>query len=165
MTLEVTMRIVRLSLGLVLSVLLVQACAPAAEIGPTLEEIEAEVRARSEAVAAAEKAGDYETAITFFAPDVVVQMADAPQFQGQDPLLEIYETVLSTTAEFEGTTTDIVAATSGDLAYEYGINRFVFETPDGRVEVLGKYLGVWKKIEGDWYIVAIAVSNDAPPLG
>ena len=157
------MRVVHIFIGLVLSVLFVQACAPAVEIGPTLEEIEAEVRIRSEAVVAAEMAGEYETAVTFFTPDAVVQMADVPQIQGQDRLLEIYETVLATTAEFEGTTTDIVAAASGDLAYEYGINRFVFETPDGSVEVLGKYLLVWKKIEGEWYVAAIAVSNDAPP--
>jgi len=39
----------------------------------------------------------------------------------------------------------------------------VFETPEGSLEVLGKYLSVWKKIEGDWFIVAIAASNDAPP--
>ena len=156
------MRIASLAFGLILSVLFVQACTPAAEIGPSVDDFEAEVRLRTEAVAAAEKAGDYETAITFFAPDVVVQMADAPQYQGKDRLLETYETVLSTTAEFEGTTTDIVAAASGDLAYEYGINRFVFETPDGPVEVLGKYLGVWKRIEGEWYIAPIAASNDAP---
>ena len=157
------MRIARFSFGLILSVLFVQACTPAAEIGPSVDEFAAEVRVRSEAVAEAERLGEYETAITYFAPDVVVQMADAPQFQGKDRLLEIYETVLSTTAEFEGATTDIVASASGDLAYEYGINRFVFETPDGPVEVLGKYLGVWKRIEGEWYITAIAVSNDAPP--
>jgi ketosteroid isomerase-like protein len=163
MTLEVAMRIARFTFGFILSVLFVQACTPAAEIGPSVDDFKAQVRVRSEAVAAAEKAGDYETAITFFAPDVVVQMADAPQIQGKDRLLEIYETVLSTTAEFEGTTTDIVAAASGDLAYEYGINRFVFEAPHGPVEVLGKYLGVWKRIDSEWYITAIATSNDAPP--
>jgi len=157
------MSIVRFGPGIVLSVLCVLACAPTAEVGPTLEDIEAEVKARSEAVAAAEEAGDYQTALTFFAPDVVVQMADAPQFHGLDPLLEVYETALAATVEFEGMTTDIVAAAGGDLAYEYGINRFVFETPEGSLEVLGKYLSVWKKIEGDWFIVAIAASNDAPP--
>ncbi len=149
--------------GLVVSLLVVLGCAPAAEIGPNLEEIEAAVRARSAEVAGLEKAGDYQTAITYFADDVIVQMADAPQFRGREPLLEIYETVLASTVEFDGETTDVVAAASGDLAYEYGINRFVFETPDGPREIIGKYLGVWKMIEGEWYIAAIAVSNDAPP--
>ena len=144
-------------------ILALQACAPAAEPGPTLEDIEAEVRVRSEALVAAEMAGEYQTAVTFFTPDVVVQAANVPQIQGRDPLLEVCETVLATTAEFEGTTTDIVPTASGELAYEYGINRFVFETPDGPVEDLGKYLAVWKKIEGEWYVAAIAFSSDAPP--
>lgn len=157
------MRCVRLVPVLVVFLLIALGCAPARDIGPNLEEIEAAVRARSASLAGLEQAGDYQTAISYFAEDVVVQMADAPQFRGREPLLGIYETVLATAAEFEGTTTDVVAAASGDLAYEYGINRFVFETPDGPFEIMGKYLGVWKKTEGEWYVAAIAVSNDAPP--
>ena len=157
------MRITRSFTVLLPSVLVIQACAPAAEPGPTLEELEAEVRARSEAVVTAEMTGDYATAVTFFAPDAIIQMGNAPQIQGWDALLELYETVLGATLEFEGTTTDIVPAASGDLAYEYGINRFVFESPEGPVEDFGKYLLVWKKIDGEWFVVAIAASSDAPP--
>ena len=112
-------------------ILALQACAPAAEPGPTLEDIEAEVRVRSEALVAAEMAGEYQTAVTFFTPDVVVQAANVPQIQGRDPLLEMYETVLATTSKFEGTTTNIVAAASGDSAYECGVNRFVFAFKPG----------------------------------
>jgi ketosteroid isomerase-like protein len=129
----------------------------------TLSEIEAEVRARSKAVVEAEETRDYKRAITFFAPDAVIQPPDSPQFQGLDRLLELYETVLAQTSEFQGTTTEIVPAASGDMAYEYGVNRFVFETPDGPLEAFGKYLLVWRKIEGEWMVAAIAVSNDAPP--
>ena len=157
------MRVIRSFTVLLPSVLVIQACAPAAEPGHTLEELEAEVRARSEAVVAAEMAGDYETAVTFFAPDAIIQVANAPQIQGRDALLELYEAILGTTLEFEGTTTDIVPAASGDLAYEYGINRMVFETPDGPVEDMGKYLLIWRKIDGEWFVAAIAVSSDVPP--
>jgi ketosteroid isomerase-like protein len=160
---EVAVRVIRSFTVLLPSVLVIQACAPAAEPRPTLEELEAEVRARSEAVIAAEMAGDYETAVTFFAPDAIIQMPNAPQIQGRDTLLELYEATLGTTLEFEGTTTDIVPAASGDLAYEYGINRMVFETPDGPVEDMGKYLVIWRKIDGEWFVAAIAVSSDAPP--
>ena len=156
------MQCIRRISSLVVSLLVVLGCAPAADIGPNVEEIEAAVRARSSEVAGLEAARDYQTAITYFADDVIVQLADAPQIRGREPLLEIYETVLASTVEFEGTTTDVVAAASGDLAYEYGVNRFVFDTPDGRLEVIGKYLGVWRKIDGEWYITAIAASNDAP---
>jgi ketosteroid isomerase-like protein len=51
------------------------------------------------------------------------------------------------------------------MAYEYGINRFVFDTPDGPMEDMGKYLVVWEKTDGEWYVAAIAVSSDAPPNG
>ncbi len=128
-----------------------------------LAEIEAEVRARSKAVVEAEETGDYKKAVTFFLPDAVIQPANAPQFQGLDQLLELYETVLAQTTEFEGTTTEIIPAAGGDLAYEYGINRFVFETPDGPVEAFGKYLLVWRKVDREWMVAALAFSNDSPP--
>jgi ketosteroid isomerase-like protein len=66
--------------------------------------------------------------------------------------------------EFEATTTAIISAASGDMAYEYGVNRFVFETPDGPVEDYGKYLVVWTKIEGEWFIAVLSFSgNKLPP--
>ena len=64
--------------------------------------------------------------------------------------------------EFEGTTTDLFVAASGDMAYEYGINRFIFETPDGPFEDYGKYLAVWTKIDGEWFIAALSFSGDRP---
>jgi len=50
------------------------------------------------------------------------------------------------------------------MAYEYGVNRFVFETPDGPVESFGKYLLVWTKVDRKWLIAALSFSNDVPPL-
>lgn len=125
-------------------------------------EVVSEVRARSQALVAAEMAGEFETALTFFTPDVIVQAADVPQIQGRDPLLKMYETALANVAEFEGKATDIIVGGGGDMAYEYGVNIFHFEAPDGRVQVLGKYLVVWRKMEHEWYVSAIAFSNDAP---
>lgn len=149
---------------LLFAVVLPQACAPPEEPGRTLDEIEAEVRARAEALVAAEEAFDWETAVTFFALDVVVQPANAPQYQGREAHLEVYRT-FPTMLEFEGTATAIVPAASGDMAYEYGVNRFVFDTPDGPVRDSGKYLVVWTKTEGDWFVTAFSFSGDAPPQG
>ena len=130
---------------------------------PTLAQIEAEVRTRSKALIEAEETADYKRAVSFFTSDAVIQPANAPQFQGLDPLLELYETVMATATAFEGTTTEIIPAAGGDMAYEFGINRFVFETPDGPMEALGKYLVVWRKVDGEWFVSAIAFSNDSPP--
>ena len=157
------MRVIRSFTVLLPSLLVIQACVPAAEPGPTLQELEAEVVARSDAIVAAEMSGDYEAAIAFFVPDPILQTANAPQIQDRAGLMEVYETVLGSALEFEGTRTDIVLAASGDLAYEYGINRLVFETPDGPLEDMGKYLAVWRKIDGEWFVAALAVSSDQPP--
>ncbi|MCJ7627300.1 MAG: DUF4440 domain-containing protein [Longimicrobiales bacterium] len=146
------------------SILLFQACTLAEPPGPTLDEIEAEVRARTGALVAAEEAFDWETAVTFFAPDVIVQPANAPQYQGRDAHLQVYRT-FPAMLEFEGTTTAIVPAASGDMAYEYGVNRFVFDTPDGPVPDSGKYLVVREKIEGEWFVTAFSFSGNAPPQG
>jgi len=145
-------------------VLALQACAPSQPPAPTLDEIEAEVRARSEALVAAEEAFDWETAVTFFAPDVIVQPANAPQYQGREAHLEVYRT-FPAMLEFEVTTTAVIPAASGDMAYEYGVNRFVIDTPDGPVSDSGKYLVVWEKIEGDWFVTAFSFSGNAPPQG
>lgn len=163
-SLEAHMRNPLFLLLILISFLAFQACAPAEPPGPTLDEIEAEVRARGEALVAAEEAFDWETAVTFFAPDVVVQPANAPQYQGREAHLEVYRT-FPAMLEFEGTMTRIVAAASGEMAYEYGVNRFVFDTPDGPFEDFGKYLVVWTKFEGEWFVTAISFSGNAPPQG
>ncbi len=122
-------------------------------------DVEAEVRARSKAAVAAEMAFDWEKAVTFFASDVIVQPANAPQIQGREAQLELYQN-FPKMIEFEATTTAIITSASRDMAYEYGINHFIFETPDGPVEDYGKYLIVWTKTEGEWFIAALSFSGN-----
>ena len=57
---------------------------------------------------------------------------------------------------------NITVAQSGDIAYDYGTNRFVFATSKGDMVDMGKYLLIWKKINGDWYVSAISFTSDAP---
>ena len=52
-------------------------------------------------------------------------------------------------------------AQSGDLAYETGVNRMMFTTPQGDVLDVGKYLAVWKKVDGVWYVAALSFTSDA----
>jgi ketosteroid isomerase-like protein len=134
---------------------------PAVDIAADVESIRAEVQARSKALVAAEEVFDWETSVTFFASDVVVQPANAPQIQGREAQLELYQT-FPKMIEFEGTTTAIIPAASGDMAYEYGVNRFIFETPDGPLEDYGKYLVVWTKIDGEWFVAAFSFSSNTP---
>jgi len=122
------------------------------------------VRARSEAVTAAEAAMDRDKAMSFWAEDAIFQPAGAPQVQGRDTISQLYKRYLETSGIkiVRGKASHIVVAQSGDLAYETGVNRYTYGTPKGDVLDVGKYLLVWKKVGGKWYIAAIGASSDAP---
>ena len=134
--------------------------------GPQVDvaaELEA-VRARSEGVVAAEAARDITAALTFWADDAIAQPAGAPQVRGTAALRDLYGQFFETgqLKEFAGTTSHLTVSASGDLAYEYGINRMVVAGPEGDLLDMGKYLAVWKKIDGEWFIVALSFTSDAP---
>ena len=122
------------------------------------------LKARIEAVAAAEAAKDREKALTFWATDAIVQPAGMPQIQGREAISNLYETFFDSLGmkSFEGKSSGFTVAQSGDVAYETGVNRTVFTTPKGDVLDVGKYMAVWKKIDGVWYIAALSVTSDAP---
>lgn len=124
----------------------------------------AAVRARSEAVVAAEKAQDTEAALAFWAADAVVQPAGSPQIQGHEAIRALYNSFFGTgqLKEFEGTTSHLEVSDAGDLAYEYGVNRMILTGPEGDFLDLGKYLAIWEKIDGEWYITALSFTSDAP---
>jgi ketosteroid isomerase-like protein len=66
-------------------------------------------------------------------------------------------------AAFDATITDVKVAASGDLAYETGVNHFVFHRNGDRVPGTGKYLAVWRRPDGgQWRIAALAVTNNPP---
>ena len=124
----------------------------------------AAVRVRSEGIAAAEAAQNTEQALTFWAEDAIVQGAGFPQIQGHDAIRALYDSFFGSgqLKQFEGTTSYLEVSQGGDLAYEYGVNRFVLEGPSGDLLDIGKYLAIWKKIDGEWYVVALSFTSDAP---
>lgn len=125
---------------------------------------EAAVRARSEGVTAAEVAKDRQKALTFWAPEAIIQAAGAPQIQGRDAIDRLYRQFFDSIGlkTFSGKSTSMVLSQSGDMAYETGINRMTFGTPKGDVLDVGKYLAVWKKMNGTWYVTALSFTSDAP---
>lgn len=127
----------------------------------------AAVRARSEALVAAEAAWDAERAITFWAEDAIILFNDGPPVRGRAAVLELYHALFQDTGlkEFVGTTSHLKVSRGGDLAYEYGVNRLVYEGATADVVELSKYLAVWEKSNGDWYVVALSVTGDAKDDG
>lgn len=132
-----------------------------------MSEVEA-VRARSEAVVAAEAAFDVPAAIRFWADDAIVQPAGMPQINGKEGIRELYSHFFESgmVREFSGEARHIEV--SGELAWEFGVNRMVLAGDEGDLLDMGKYLLIWKKIGGEWMIAALSFTSDAPepaPVG
>jgi ketosteroid isomerase-like protein len=125
---------------------------------------EVALQQRSEGLQAAETALDGDKAITFWADDAVVQPAGAPAVVGRAAIGALYHEFFTTMGvkELVGTPSHLAMAQSGDLAYETGVNRIVIRTPGGDMLDMGKYLIVWKKIDGQWYVGALSFTSNAP---
>jgi ketosteroid isomerase-like protein len=122
------------------------------------------VRARSKGVSTAESAKDTQGAIAFWAEDAIMQPAGSPQIQGIKAITDVYHQFFENSA-FKGissTISNITVSQSGDLAYEYGVNRMVWTSSKGDLLDMGKYLLVWKKVKDNWFIAALAFTSDAP---
>jgi uncharacterized protein (TIGR02246 family) len=142
------------------SLALLAGCAAVPQVDVDAET--AALRARSEALSSAEAAMDAETAITFWAEDAIIQAPGAPEQQGKHAILDGYTEFFGALKSFKSTTTNVTLAASGDLAWEHGVNDMVVTTPGGDVAEKGKYLSVWKKVDGQWYVAAVAFSSNAP---
>ena len=123
---------------------------------------EAAVRARTQALAAAEASKNTDASLAFYAEDAINQTPGNPQIQDLASIRKAYDGTWASIKSFQGTTSKITVSRSGDLAWEYGINRIVIGSPQGDLLDMGKYLVVWKKTDGEWYVAAVAFSSDAP---
>ena len=125
--------------------------------------VEAALHARSDSLQAAESAKNRDLAITFWAPDAIIQGAGSPQVEGREKISALYKVYFEGIGlkSMEGKPTHITVSQSGDLAYEIGVNRFTFSSPKGDLLDVGKYLLVWKKTNGIWYVAALSFTSDA----
>lgn len=165
MTHPSTLRTLRLAALLVLPVAMAACTAGPSGQAPDLSVAQEEVRAASESLVNAESARDIDAAMRFWADDAIVQSGNMPQVQGAEAVRGIYNQLFHEmpVSELESTTTAINVASSGDLAWEYGVNRMVLDLADGPYTDMGKYLLIWSKQDGSWKVVAFAYSSDAPP--
>ena len=145
----------------ILALAAASACAPRVDLAAE----EAAVRARSEALSALEAERNVDQAITFWTDDAFAQPSGGPAMVGKEALLPLYRQFFgdSNFKAFSSTSTSIVVAASGDLAYHFGVNRMTIATPGGEIVDVGKYLAVWRKVSGEWMVAGLAFSSDAPP--
>lgn len=104
--------------------------------------------------------------VGFFTQDGVSMSDDIPISVGQKAIRNQTENWFSdTTIIFDSYSTavdTVEISTLGEMAFNRGRDRYVKKTPDGPVEVIGKWINIWKKIDGRWLCVVEIWNSDKP---
>jgi ketosteroid isomerase-like protein len=112
----------------------------------------------------AETAKNIDAIVAFYAADAVEMADNTPLIRGRDAIRQWYETWLTPAGVSMTFASDtVVVAASGDLAYDVGTYHFRTVGRTGNVDDVGKYLTVWKKVDGEWK-VAVDMGNSDLPL-
>ena len=95
--------------------------------------------------------------MTYMAPDVILQPPDRPMVHGREAVREFYaEWFALPYKEIQVHAQSVTVASSGDLAYLVGESSLVLSGPQGDRPAPGKYLGVWRVIDGEWLLAALS---------
>ncbi|MEX0298801.1 MAG: SgcJ/EcaC family oxidoreductase [Kordiimonas sp.] len=110
---------------------------------------------------AAINAGNAEEVAQLFAIDGRIFPSGAPEIKGREAIA-VYAAGLSQllNLSFKTEPTTIEVAASGELAYLAGRYSIEFGAPTEKHTDIGKYLVVWKKVEGSWLVAVDTFASD-----
>lgn len=100
----------------------------------------------------------------FYAPDGRFMVPNAPIAEGRTAVAAMWGHLLSLPGvALTFGPTHIEAAASGDMALEIGTYALGFDRAGAaRVEDRGKYVVVWKRLDGAWKAAADILNSDLP---
>ena len=116
----------------------------------------------------AELRRDMEETLSFLAPDAVAQLAGNPIQEpsivsGTTEIRTLYEKIFDMPySDIRWESRDILFPSSGDLAYQSGTMRIVFEGPDATTVVPGEGTIIWRKSSGQWKAAIMHFSMSEP---
>jgi uncharacterized protein (TIGR02246 family) len=107
---------------------------------------------------------DMEASLSCVAPDAMFQLGGAPTIVGITAIRAAYEELFKIPfTDWVVEPRTVVVSKSGDLAYDIGSFKMVFEGPEGRKEEPQKSTIIWRKLDGQWKVVVCCFSSDTPP--
>jgi len=93
--------------------------------------------------------------------DSILHKSRSPQIQGLDAWREDYAKFFNSGfISTKLTTLDIDISKSGDMAWENGVFISEIEGSNGPTRSEGKYIGVYKKIDGKWKGIAVSITSN-----
>lgn len=152
---------------MVLAVILITACQPKSKTTSADTRAEADsIRMLEEQWSMAIKASDIDKIVSFYAPNAVTMSANKPINVGLEAIRKAEEASFSDTTSIYKTYSSkidtIEVSASGDLAYARGVDRVSQKTTKGPGEEVGKWVDIWKKVDGKWKVVVSIWNNDKP---
>lgn len=113
--------------------------------------------------AAAIAAKNIDGTIAPYAPAAVYLLPNAEPAKG-DAIRQAWSEVLQLPEmSLSFAPTHIGFDAAGTVAYDVGTYSFSFQSPAGKVEDHGKYVDIWRKIDGEWKVV-VDIFNTSVPL-
>lgn len=148
---------------------------PAEQTGATEETVatdtaaaEQQIEEGSEAWEQALLANDAAAVTALYTEDAILLPPGAPRTAGTTDVRAMFDDWLgsSTVTDASLETDDIVVAGSGDIAYRTGTFSMTGTMPDGQTwEDEGKFVEIWRNVDGQWKIAVDAWNQDVPPGG
>jgi uncharacterized protein (TIGR02246 family) len=138
------------------------ACANPAKSAVDLAAEERTIHRLTDSLAALEVKRDIEALLNFYAPDAVLQIPGAPSLVGREaarPVVKEFFALPFTDEVMKDRT--VVVAASGELAYDIGADNLITKTATGQTEEAGKSIIIYRKIGGEWKVVANSYSTNA----
>jgi ketosteroid isomerase-like protein len=114
------------------------------------------------------KTADVDKIIGIYATDAVSMPDDEPIATGLQNIRNRIESQFADTTvtvlfdTYSGTVDVIDVSVSGDLAYSRGHDEISVKTKDGLVIENGKWIDIYKKIDGQWKAVVSIGNSDKP---
>ncbi len=125
--------------------------------------VSAQIKEISAKWVAAFKQRDFAMIEALYASDGLLLPSNSPPIEGPKAIVEVWKSWAELpNVEVVFGVNRIEASSSGDMAYDYGWYTFAFDTDDGRFEDEGKYIVVWKRVDGAWKIAADILNTNLP---
>lgn len=132
---------------------------PAQEESIDMEELKATLQSMEDAYAEAWNARDAEAIVAYYADDAVSLGAGEPPVSGKAAILaDIKEELAEVDADARISFKVVDVFADGDLAVEVGQTTM---TRGGSSEVVGKYISVFEKRDGEWICIRDSYSDNS----
>ena len=112
------------------------------------------------------RAKDSAAIAQLYAEDGMVMPANEPATRGRDAIRKWWDGAMKMPGyDLSFSPEQILVSSSGDMALDRGTYRFRATPPQGAIDDTGKYVVVWRKVDGEWKVAVDIFNSDKPAAG